>query len=271
MKIPRPLLRPASAASKTIGVLILTAAFSLPPLSTASEKMQGPNPGIFGECAVLLHGLARTSRSMETMASALASAGYRTVNVDYPSTEKPIEDLAMAALPEGIRQCRQANVTQIHFVTHSMGAMLLRYYLSQRQVPELGRAIMLSPPNQGSEVADQLRDTFLYRWYNGPAGQQLGTGEDGIAKRLPPVDYPVGIITGHEAGFFDALFSKMIPGEDDGKVSVDRAKVEGMADFLSLPYGHTFIMEKEEVIEQAIHFLKHGRFKKDGGQRTADG
>jgi pimeloyl-ACP methyl ester carboxylesterase len=259
----------AAAILTAINILMLAAAVCLPPSAIASEKALEPDTLLSGQCVVLLHGLARTSRSMEPMAAALSSAGYRTVNIDYPSTEKPIEDLAMTALPEGIRQCRQANVTQIHFVTHSMGAMLLRYYLSQRQVPELGRAIMLSPPNQGSEVADQLRDTFLYRWYNGPAGQQLGTGEDGIAARLPAVDYPVGIITGHVHRFFDAFFSEMIPGEDDGKVGVERARVEGMTDFLPLPYGHTFIMEEEEVIDQVLYFLKYGRFSRT--KRTEDG
>ena len=128
---------------------------------------------------------------------------------------------------------------------------------------------MLSPPNRGSELADRLRDTPVYQWVNGPAGQQLGTGKDGIASRLPPVDYPVGIITGHEPSFFDAVFSEMIPGEDDGKVSVDRAKVEGMADFLSLPYGHTFIMGEEEVIGQVLYFLKNGSFQKgEAGQQA---
>ncbi|MGD8366878.1 MAG: alpha/beta fold hydrolase [Desulfobacterales bacterium] len=228
----------------------------------------GPN----GACVVLLHGLARTSSSMETMAAALGAAGYRTVNIDYPSTEKPIEELAVEAVSEGLRQCRAAGAERIHFVTHSMGGLLVRYYLTQREVPELGRTVMLSPPNQGSEVADHLRDTAIYRWVNGPAGQQLGTGKDGIARRLPPVTYPVGVIAGNEASFFDAYFSDMIPGEDDGKVAVERAKVAGMADFIALPYGHTFIMEQADVIGQVLYFLENGRFQKEEGreQRTED-
>jgi len=213
-------------------------------------------------CVVLLHGLARTSNSMDAMDEALNAAGYRTANIDYPSTEKLIEALAMAAVPEGLGRCRQAGAAQIHFVTHSMGGILLRYYLTNEKIQELGRTVMLSPPNQGSEVTDRLKDTSIYQWVNGPAGQQLGTGPDGIAQRLPPVDYPVGIITGSEASFFDAVFSDMIPGEDDGKVAVERAKVEGMADFLVLPYGHTFIMEEEEVIGQVLYFLEHGSFQK---------
>jgi hypothetical protein len=200
---------------------------------------------------------------METLADALTAAGYRTANIDYPSTKKPIEALSMMAIPEGLRRCRRAEAQQIHFVTHSMGGILLRYYLTQEEIPELGRTVMISPPNQGSEVTDRLKDSAIYQWVNGPAGQQLGTGPDGIARRLPPVTYPVGIITGDEASFFDEVFSDMIPGKDDGKVAVERAKVGGMADFLVLPYGHTFIMKEEDVIAQVLFFLDHGKFRKE--------
>lgn len=249
-------------------VTFLAALFCLFPGSLLEAGAAEPA----GSCVVLLHGLARTSSSMEAMAKALNAAGYQTASVDYPSTEKPIEELALTALPRGIRRCKATGAGKIHFVTHSMGGLLLRYYLTQRRLPELGRTVMLSPPNQGSEIADKLKDTAIYQWVNGPAGQQLGTGEDGIARRLPPVSYPVGIITGNAHSFFDAYFSDIIPGEDDGKVSVKRAKVDGMTDFLPLPYGHTFIMEEEEVIGQVIHFLRWGKFQKedDSGQTTED-
>ena len=91
----------------------------------------------------------------------------------------------MSAVPEGLLKCRQKGSKTIHFVSHSMGGPLVRYYLSRIQVPELGRTVMLNPPNQGSEVADRLKDLAIYRWINGPAGQQLSTGEDAIASRLP--------------------------------------------------------------------------------------
>jgi hypothetical protein len=119
---------------------------------------------------------------------------------------------------------------------------------------------MLSPPNRGSEVTDNLRDNPLYRWLNGPAGQQLGTGPGDLPGRLGPVDYPVGVITGNRHSFFDAWLATLIPGEDDGKVAVERAKVAGMTDFLVVPYTHPFIMEKKEVIAQTLYFLRHGRF-----------
>ena len=216
-----------------------------------------------GECVVLLHGLGRTDRSMKDMAAALAEAGYTEVNLRYPSREKTIEELSVEIVPEGLARCREAGRKTVHFVTHSMGGILLRYYLSRHSIPELGRVVMLSPPNQGSAAADALLENPVYVWFNGPAGLQLGTGPDGIAARLGPVDFPLGIITGNRAAFFDSWLSDLIPGEDDGKVSVARAKVEGMTDFLVLPYAHSFIMEEEEVIAQTLHFLRHGLFQRD--------
>lgn len=208
---------------------------------------------------VLLHGLARTHRSMKTMAAALEKAGYCAVNADYPSRKYTVEHLAMQVIPQALRQWATRCET-IHFVTHSMGGILLRYYLSQRPIDRLGRVVMLSPPNHGSEAVDALRDYRLYRWFNGPAGRQLGTGADGLGAGLGGVQYPLGVITGNVHAFFDAWLSRLIPGEDDGKVSVQSAKLEGMSDFLVLPYSHAFIMQKQAVITQTLNFLQKGSF-----------
>lgn len=212
-------------------------------------------------CVILLHGLGRTSRSMKVMAQSLEQEGFSVANIDYPSRDYSIEKLAMKVIPEGVRQCESHNTQQIHFVTHSMGGILVRYYLSKNNINRLGRVVMLSPPNRGSEVADALKENAFYKWMNGPAGQQLGTDPDTLVNQLGPVPFSVGIITGNTHALFDGWFADLIPGQDDGKVSVERAKVEGMADFLVLPYTHPFIMKAGEVIAQTIHFLRNGRFK----------
>jgi triacylglycerol lipase len=136
----------------------------------------------------------------------------------------------------------------------------VRYYISHHRPENLGRVVMLSPPNRGSEAADHLRDSALYKWLNSPAEQQLITGPEGLPEQLGPVDFPLGIITGNQHSFFDAWLADVIPGTDDGKVSVEQAKVEGMADFLVLPYSHPFIMNAQEVIDQTLHFLREGPF-----------
>ena len=171
-------------------------------------------------CAILLHGLGRTQRSMRDMERGLSDAGFATVNQNHPSQDETIERLAMSALPEAIAQCHDVGARPINFVTHSMGGILVRYFLSPESLPDLGRVVMLAPPNQGSEVTDELKDNPAYRWYNGPAGQQLGTGPDSLPRRLGPVRYPLGVIAGNRSHWVDSRFAEMIPGQDDGIVGV---------------------------------------------------
>jgi len=212
---------------------------------------------------ILLHGLARTSGSLRLLADALERAGYVVANIDYPSRAQPVEQLASDAVSAGLEACLAERATAVHFVTHSLGGILVRFYLAWNELPVLGRVVMLSPPNRGSEAADRLKDWPLYRWFNGPAGQQLVTGPEGLPGRLGKVDYPVGIITGNRYSVIDSWLADAFTGPHDGKVSVDGASVEGMTDFLVLPYSHPFIMQQEEVVLQTLHFLRHGCFRRD--------
>ena len=178
--------------------------------------------------------------------------------MDYPSRHHRVEALAMTFIPMAINDCDPESVDRIHFVTHSLGGILVRYYLAHHEIPDLGRVVMLSPPNQGSEAVDKLKKVPGFRWFNGPAFEQLGTDDAGIAAQLPPVDFEVGVMTGDRTINF--INSMLIPGKDDGKVSVDRAQVAGMADFLITHHTHPLIMKAGDVIEQTVTFLKNGRF-----------
>ena len=263
---PIHLIAAAQPPVRRLRWLVLAAAFSC-CLATgkvdAAEAASTVSPSATAaavECVILLHGLGRTYRSMGPMRDALEQAGYATANIDYPSRDHPIEKLAPETIGIGLERCEGQAANRIHFVTHSMGGILVRYYLAHERLAKLGRVVMLSPPNQGSEVVDHLHDKTIFSWYNGPAGQQLGTGDDSLPLRLGPVDFPLGVITGNKVAFFDEWLDDMFPGPNDGKVSVERAKVEGMHDFLVMPYTHPYIMKAEPVITQTIHFLRHGRF-----------
>jgi len=223
------------------------------------QEAEGENSK--NECVVLLHGLGRTRLSMKDMQKKLTSAGYHTVNLNYPSRKKTIESIAREDVPPAIDKCHQFDPAAIHFVTHSMGGIIMRQHLAETRPENFGRVVMLSPPNRGSAVADKLKAWRLFQGINGPAGQQLSTASDSVPNRLGPVDYPTGVITGDRHAFFDGWFSSLIPGKDDGKVSVERAKIEGMADFLVVHESHPFIMNGIYVQAETVHFLSHGRFR----------
>ncbi len=144
------------------------------------------------EEVILLHGLCRTSRSMVKMESALTEAGYKVRNVDYPSRKTSIQELADDAVGKVVNDCQRDGAAKINFVTHSMGGILVRSYLARHEIPNLGRVVMLAPPNQGSEVVDKLGGLFLFKWINGPAGNELGTDKNSTPNRLGPANFPVG-------------------------------------------------------------------------------
>ena len=211
------------------------------------------------DCVVLLHGLARGSMSMNRMERALLEAGYLTANIDYPSREHTVEELAELAVPAGLDEClAQEGVETVHFVTHSLGGILLRQYLSDNSIPELGRVVMLGPPNQGSAAVDELGDVPGFDWLNGPAGRQLGKGEDSVPLRLGPVDFELGVIAGNRT--IDPITSAVLDDPDDGRVSVDDTRVEGMQDFIVVEHSHAFMMRMRRSIDLTLEFLETGEF-----------
>lgn len=212
-----------------------------------------------GEYVVLLHGLIRTNRSMNSLETYLSQQGYEVLNIDYPSRKHQIPELAAMVREEVIS--KTSNAVKVHFITHSMGGIILRYMQKNNPLPNLGRVVMLSPPNHGSELADKMANFPLLEWIVGPAGKQLGTDNNSICRELGKPGFELGVITGDESLYW--INSSMIPGEDDGTVSVESAKLEGMADFLVVHTSHPFIMNNETVMKQCVHFLQKGTFSKD--------
>mgnify|MGYP001431498856 CR=1 FL=1 len=200
---------------------------------------------------VLLHGLGRTHRSMRPMEASLEAAGYRVVNLGYPSREHTVTALA-DTLAAALDRCCADDAGPVHFVTHSLGGIVVRQFLATHPFDRLGRVVMLSPPNQGSEIIDRLPPELLDRVL-GPAAAALSTDSTAVPARLPPAGFELGVITGDAS--INPLFSWWLPGEDDGKVSVESAWVEGTDDFLVVPYTHAFIMRRDQVMRQVLACL----------------
>lgn len=210
------------------------------------------------DCVVLLHGLNRSWRAMRPMAESLQHAGFTTVNVDYPSQLGPIEEIAPLAVGTGLMECRLTGARRIHFVTHSIGGILLRYENEREPIADLGRVVMLGPPNQGSEVVDFTQGWPGMSLFGGSAGQQLGTDANSMPARLGPVNFELGVIAG--TGTINPWMSAMLPDADDGKVTVAATQVDGMDDFLVVGKSHHYITGGDIVFRNTESFLKTGRF-----------
>jgi hypothetical protein len=196
---------------------------------------------------------------MNKMEKALQETGYLTANIDYPSRDFEIEELASIAVGDGLAVCRTGgSVAKIHFVTHSLGGILVRQYLSTGTIEELGRVVMLGPPNQGSLAADDLEGVPGFDWINGPAGRQLGKDMNSVPLALGPADFELGVIAGNRS--IDPITSAILENPDDGRVSVADTKLEGMDDFVIVEHSHAFMMRMRRPIELTKLFLRTGRF-----------
>ncbi len=213
--------------------------------------------GTQATCVILLHGLFRTPSSLIKLEKALIEEGFATVNRGYPSRKHPIEVLADLAIEPALKACPEGE--GVSFVTHSLGGILVRQYLTHHAMPQLERVVMLGPPNKGSELADSLGNVDGLEWIHGPAGLQLGTGHSSVPNQLGRVDFDLGIIAGDRS--INWILSLIIPGEDDGKVSIDNTKVEGMNEHIVLPVNHAMMMNNPEVIEAVIAYLKEGKWE----------
>ncbi len=212
------------------------------------------------ECVILLHGLCRSALSMKMIENGLKQRGYAVINIDYASTRKSTEAVANEKVAAAVTECKDQGYERIHFVTHSLGAIVVRRYLQSHQLPQGSRIVMLAPPNQGSELADWAQKRFprLSRLV-GPAANELTTERRAHFCQLNPMTPEVGIIIGNDS--WNPFFSKILPGSDDGKVTVARAKLDEMRDFWVAPCNHTTILLNREVLWRTVYFIQTGRFK----------
>lgn len=202
------------------------------------------------DTVVLLHGLGRTPLSMLALSIAARRRGYRVINWHYRSALHSIAEHADAFAREVAP--RLTGAPRVHFITHSLGGIVVRQFLATHPLPNLGRVVMLAPPNGGSEVADRVR-----RWVR-PA-RELGTDDASVPRTLPAPRYEVGVIAGSRSHI--PLFSRWMHGvPNDGVVAVERTRLEGMRDFRVRHRTHTFLPWSRDGIAETFRFVEEGRF-----------
>jgi triacylglycerol esterase/lipase EstA (alpha/beta hydrolase family) len=210
---------------------------------------------------ILVHGLRAKSTIFQKMEKALLQQGYNVCRVDYPSTEYTIQALADTALNEAVRRCQQAGSDTLYFVGHSMGGILIRYFLQENEVSPLGKVVFISTPHHGTELVNKLAWSKLFQNFNGPGGMQLGAAEDDFIQSLNVPDYDFAVIMSKRS--INPVESMLISGKDDGRVPIESARLEGMQDFVLVKTNHHFSMKNDATIKQVISYLKTGQFVKD--------
>ena len=180
---------------------------------------------------------------LEPLRRALQRQGFRAVNWRYRSLRGSIEAHA-AELAAKARELDEAtDIERLHFVGHSMGAIVVRSALALSRPRKLGRVVLLAPPNRGARLADLALRLLGHRIR---AARELCSHPDSYVNRLAPAaDLDCGII----AATWDhavALASTHLPGERD---------------HLILRSLHTLPLHRHTPA-QVGHFLRQGRFRR---------
>jgi len=205
---------------------------------------------------VLIHGILRSSKSFSTIAARLRESGWAAFPFDYPSSQIGIHEAA-DYLNSVVSHLE--DLDELDFVCHSMGGLVLRAWFGEHSDPRVKRAVMMGTPNRGAALADMLRKNLIFRAVFGPSGQQLVTDADGVIPKLatPPCEF--ALIAG--ARGTPEGWNPLIPGDDDGTVSVDAVRLDGCTDFTTVRALHSLLLKHPQAVEQALHFLEHGRLQ----------
>jgi hypothetical protein len=211
------------------------------------------------EVVVLLHGVSLSRWFMWRIERRLEAAGFRVVNSSYPSRRVPLEKIAADWLPALLTRSEIEFAPRVHFVVHSMGSLLVRHFVERSRPVNLGRVVFIAPPSRGAELADSGRPKWLFKAVIGINLHALGLADDAFWRTLPQsADYPVGVIAGTGHG---NPFGRKLSGPNDGTVTLESTRLDGAADSIELPWAHTAILFHRRTADQALHFLRHGRFE----------
>lgn len=217
-----------------------------------------------GRVVIVLHGLMRSRDAMRPLVKYLRrESDYTVVDFAYPTTRKTVAEHAatLARVIDGMPE-----VTEINFVGHSLGNIVVRHYLADINDPQRGvererrikRFVMLAPPNQGALLAETAVVNVAFRSIGGKPATQIAREWDRLNQELATPACEFGVIAGGTRS--GNGWNPLLPGDDDGLVRVDETRLDGAADFMVVRASHTFIMSHAQTLECTLRFLREGRF-----------
>lgn len=223
------------------------------------SRLKYASTGNSGDYVILLHGLNRSSRSLSKLANTLAEEGYQVINFSYPSRKYDIDALASLFLGNLIKKYCLNKKKKIHFVTHSLGGIIVRKYLQDTPIINIGRTVMITPPNHGTKLIDFLKQIPVLNWILGRAGKQLSSDTSSYVNKLhKKVNFDAGIIAGSQS--YNPISYFLLDSKNDGTITVSSTKITGMKDFIEIKTGHFFAPNNDEVIKNAVNFINYGFF-----------
>ena len=223
-------------------------------------KLEKKLPQMSGDGVLLIHGITRSSKSMAGYRAPLEKAGWQVFPFDYPSTRVDLD-----ASAEYLHQVIESleGIERIHIVAHSMGGVVARTYRAKHRDERLHRLVLVGSPQNGAEMADLARDkaNVVFKTIFGPAGQQLITDQAGFLAKLPKPDVEFAVIAG---GHPPNGINPLIPGDDDGIVSVASTRLAGAADYLYVESLHLALNRNATAHAATVRFLKTGKLREEG-------
>jgi pimeloyl-ACP methyl ester carboxylesterase len=214
--------------------------------------------GRMAKDVLLLHGLSKSPHIMADMERFLAHKGYHCHNIGYDSMKLSIFECAQSVLARLQKSRLGREEIILDVVAHSLGGLVSLLLISQLCPTEnWGRVVLLGTPIQGSLLAQQLSQFWLYRRWYGKAGVEVGN----YGKTLDPIDNQCGVIAGTASSIPDRLFAGWLGWEGhDGKILAAETKIDNMTDYLEFPATHPQLPKVPGIMLQTLSFLKTGHF-----------
>lgn len=208
------------------------------------------------EGVILLHGILGEKKCMKKFADFLENNGYKTLNIGYASSKYDISTICNHIHAEILDFSNK--VDKINFIGFSLGGLIIRAYLNINKPTNLNRVVMIGTPNKGSEIADYLKNYWIYKKLYGPAGQQLTTDQSNFREIFGNIYYELGVIAGESSVNFIA--NKIINQSNDGRVSIINTYIKGLSDHIVIKSHHRKLTSNQQVWKLSLDFLNKGKF-----------